>query len=279
MLGVIHDSDREARQRLQPMVDYVKGELSESGIEDVLIVVAADRHAMTELLRVGRVDWVSETVFNAIALEQSGFADIAARTWRNGTASYRSVFVVRQDSTIDSLANLHGNSIAFEHAASTSGFFVPAVTLLNANQQLCRLAHPLGSANPDCVGFVFSKRAFNTTAWVHKGITQIGVFSSDDWGSQAQVPDVLKADLRILHETPAFPRGIELFRRDMDADLRQRLLTALLEMHLDPAAESALSHYYNTRKFEIIGEQDQITLDELRASSALFERSMSAAEL
>lgn len=277
MLGVVHSDAASVRQSLAPMADYVAGRLAEHGVDDVLIVVAGDRHSLTDLMRVGRVDWAPETAFNAIAIERSGYAQIVARTWRNGSPDYRSVFFVRKDSPIGSLRELSGARVAFERDASASGFFVPAVTLLGRDHVLCRLPQPQAQPAPDCVGYVFSQHPFNTAMWVHKRITQAGVLSSDDWASPAAVPAAVKEDLRVVHETDPFPRGVEIVRSGLDETLRQALVDLLYAMHEDPAAATALASYFGTRKFDPLNERDLATLEALRGAMDRFDDGLGVA--
>lgn len=85
VVGAVHRDAAVTTHRLTPMARYVAAQLKDTGIDDVLIVVVPDRAALIELLRFERVDWIGETAFNALAIENSGLADMVAHTWRSGS--------------------------------------------------------------------------------------------------------------------------------------------------------------------------------------------------
>ena len=273
-MGAIHDDPLSTRARLTPMANYVKSRLEDLGVAHVYIVTAGDRDEMLNLLRYGRVDWLSETAYNAIVIEDADRAEIVARTWRSGSPTYRTKFFVNRDSAIETLYDLPGATIAFEQPGSTSAYFAPAVELVNRAIPLCRLDDPRSEHAGDCIGFAFSKRSFNTAAWVHKAIVDVGVFSNVDWESEQMLPPGFKRDFRVFHETDPIPRGVELLRKGLDADIRERLVEVLLDMHADPAALEALAAYYGTRKFDRLTEADSEALERLRVALPLFDRSV-----
>ncbi|MFK8016583.1 MAG: phosphate/phosphite/phosphonate ABC transporter substrate-binding protein [Gammaproteobacteria bacterium] len=270
VIGAVHADSATARQRLAPMASYVAAQLADVGIEQVLIVVAPDTASLIDLLRYERVDWVAETAFNALTIEETGLAEMVARTWRRGTPSYRSLFVVRRDSAIDDLRDLNGAAVAFERELSTSAFFVPAVELLENEHTLCRLGGPRQAVASHCVGFAFSNRPYNTAMWVHKGVAQAGVLSSDDWASTEAVPTTLRDDLRVLLASDDVPRGIELLRIGLDPAVRERLLDVMLTMHTNSDADAALNAYFQTRRIDLLDQKDQERLDVLRAALPRF---------
>src|SRR3546814_8036517 len=71
-------------------------------------------------LRLGRVDWGTETAGTAMQLQRQAGAVPMLITERNGVNRYHSVFLARRDSNIVSLEDLPGHSIAFQHSASRS---------------------------------------------------------------------------------------------------------------------------------------------------------------
>lgn len=270
-IGAIQTDVERARTRLQPLADYLRKRLVQDGVEDVFIVTTETPEQMLNLLRYGRVDWISETLFRGLTLESSGRVDIVARAWRNGTPNYRSVFFVPQDSDIESLKDLTGATIAFEHPGSTSAFFYPVLELLGRDMPLCRLAHPRLQHASSCTGYAFARHNLNTALWVDKSIVDVGVMSSVDWASSDELPNSLRGELRIIHESESLPRAVELLRSDLEEPLKSRLIELMLAMHEDPAADEALRAHFNTRKFDLPGIEEQATLDRLRASLPQFE--------
>ena len=146
--------------------------------------------------------------------------------------------------------------------------------VVNRSLSLCRLDDPRTAHDSRCVGFAFSRRSFNTAAWVHKAIVDVGVFSNVDWESEQMLPTRFKRDFRVFHETDAMPRGVELLRRNLDDDIKDRIVEILLEMHHDPQAEFVLKAYYETRKFDLLTKADNDALERMRVALPLFDKSV-----
>lgn len=272
VIGAIKADPTSARANFSALAEYVQSKLADVGVKNVFVVAASNRVHMTDLLRHGRVDWLSETPYNAVYFEHTGLVESIARTWRSGAPTYRSLFFVRRDSKLDSISEAADHTIAFEHPGSTSAYFVPAVDVVSHGLTLSALPSPRARAKQGTVGYSFSYDEFNTAAWVHKGIVDIGVLSNTAWAVPEIVPEAFKNDFRILHETGSLPRGIELVRRNLDADLKVRLREVLLTMHTDPAAAQVLEDFYRTRKFDALTEEDEATLADLREKVASFEQ-------
>lgn len=246
------------------MVDYAAARMRDLGIVAGRVVTVANPAAMAEYLRSGKVDWVTETPFLALSLEENGHAEIVARRWKNGVPDYFTVFFVRADSDIRSLDDLDGRTIAFEDPGSTSGYFLPAATLINRHQRLVRLSNSRLSPPPGAVGFVFSGGERTTAAWVGSGVVDAGALSDRDWNDPQRVPPKVRKTLRVIHETQRVPRAVELVRKDLDPRVKARLIQLLVHAHEDPEAADALYAHKKTRRFDPIDARLRADLDALR---------------
>ena len=162
VLGAIHDDPDERYDALKPLANYVAAALEPAGITSVEIVVVPNRSQMLNLLRDGRIDWVSETPFGAVHLAERTGAQLVARRRKEGTANYRTLFFARRDSDIGSLDDLINRTVAFEHRNSTSAFFVPASMLAEDGRTLHALASPSEAPPDGGYGYVFSGAEYNT---------------------------------------------------------------------------------------------------------------------
>jgi phosphonate transport system substrate-binding protein len=211
--------------------------------------MARDVQQMNSYLRRGRVDWVTETAGTGMLLQQGARAKPLLITERDGVSSYTSVFFVRRDSGIRSLADLRGRSVAFQNPYSTSAYYVPAAELLDARLPLEILLSPMDRPAPDGVGYLFARTELNIATWVHKRLVDVGVMSNLDWQNPPRVPLAFRADLMIVHETPPYPRAIEMIRGDMDPKVEARLREVLIEASRDPDAREALLRFFKTTRF------------------------------
>lgn len=265
VLGRISDDPKSHYQQLQPLLDYVIPRMREVGITEGRILMARDAQQMASYLRRGRVDWLTETAGTAMAVGQRSGARPLLLTERNGVRSYQSVFFVRKDSPIHTLAELKGHTLAMQSVQSTSAYLIPAMELLGHGIPLEILLTPQDSPAANSVGYVFARTELNISTYVHKGLVEAGVFSSLDWDAERSMPPAFKRDIREIHRSGHYPRALEMVRADLDSAVSQRLREVLLHASDDPEAAPALRKFFGTSGFHPIDPQAQRTLDQLRA--------------
>ena len=154
VLGRVSDDPKSHYDQLKPLLDYVVPRMASVGIRSGRILMAKDLQQMTSYLRRGQVDWINETAGNAALLERRGVARSFLVTERDGATRYHSVFFVRRDSPVRTLADLAGHSVAFQNPYSTSAYYLPAAKLLDAGMQLEVLLSPMDKPVPGAVGYV-----------------------------------------------------------------------------------------------------------------------------
>lgn len=264
VLGRISDDPKIHYEQLKPLLDYVVPRMRDVGITEGRILMARDVQQMTSYLRRGRVDWATETAGTAMRLQERARARPLLLTERGGVDRYRGVFFVRRDSGLEKLADLTGRTVAFQNTASTSAYFAPAVELLDAGQRLEILLSPMDRPAEDSVGYVFARSEMNVATWVHKGLVDAGVVSNLDWEDIRRMPPAFRADFRIIHETPDYPRALEMVRGDMDPKVEARLREVLLQAANDPDAREALQLFFRTTRFMPVDSASQQALDHLR---------------
>lgn len=272
VLGAVHDDPNEHYAALKPIADYVATALAPTGIESVEIVIVPDRSQMLNLMRDGRIDWISETAFGAVHLAERAGAQFLARRWKDGTADYRSLFFARTDSDIESLDDLVGRTVAFEHRNSTSAFFAPAVMLGEQGLKLHAMATPREAPPPGSSGYVFSGAEYNTAVWVDKGIVDAGVLSESDWRDTETVPPAFIERFRVIGVSEPMPRAVEVVRGGLDADVANALRDALFAMHEDASALQVLNAFEGTARFDALSETDIDALARIREALPAFRQ-------
>lgn len=268
VIGRISDDPKTHYEQLKPLLDYVVPRMRDVGIKEGRILMARDTQQMTSYLRRGRVDWVTETSGTAMQLQKRSAARPLVLTERGGVGRYHSVFFARKDSGIDSLADLKGRSIAFQSAASTSAYIVPAAALIDAGLNLEILLSPMDRPTPDSVGYVFARSELNISAWVHKKLVDAGVFSSLDWADERRMPPTFRPDMKIIHETPDYPRALEMVRGDIDPKVEARLREVLLQAADDPDGRQAMALFFRTTRFMPVDTASRQGLERLRDRAA-----------
>lgn len=263
VLGRVSDNPKAHYEQLKPLLDYLVPRMADVGIRSGRILMARDLQQMSSYLRRGRVDLINETAGNASVLEDRGVARAFLITERDGVLRYHSLFFVRQDSSINSLSDLRGHSIAFQSPYSTSAYYLPASQLLAEGESLEPLLSPTDKPAPDRVGYLYARTELNVTTWVHKRLVDAGVLSNLDWIDSSRVPKAFLPDMRIIGRTEDVPRAMMLVRSGMDPRVEARLRELLIESSNDPAAAEALRKFLGTSRFVPIDDTDRVALRRL----------------
>ena len=268
VLGRISDDPKAHYDQLRSLLDYVVPRLADVGIREGRVLMARDAQQMQSYMRRGRVDWVTETAGTAMALADRAGALPLLMTERDGVDRYHTVYFVRSDSPVRSLADLRGRSIAFQNRSSTSAYYVPADELLGIGLRPEVLLSPMDRPGPDSVGYVFGRSELNISAWVHKGLVDAGAMSNLDWANPKRVPPSYRRDFRVVRESDEFPRALEMVRGDLDPRVRERLREVLLGAAVDPDAREALLRFFKTTRFSPIDAEVAAGLERLRQGVA-----------
>ncbi len=263
VLGRVSDDPRAHYEQLKPLLDYVVPRMADVGIRSGRILMARDLQQMSSYLRRGRVDLINETAGNASVLEDRGVAHAFLLTEREGASRYHTLFIVRDDSSIRSLHDLRGHSVAFQSPYSTSAYYLPAALLLDTGESLEPLLSPNDKPSADRIGYVFARTELNITTWVHKRLVDAGALSNLDWDSPQRVPPAFRRDFRVIGRSEDVPRAIMLARSGLDPRVEARLREVLLAAADDPSAAEAMRLFMDTSRFVPIDAQDRAALRRL----------------
>ena len=263
VLGRVSDDPKSHYDQLKPLLDYVVPRMASVGIRSGRILMARDLQQMASYMRRGQVDWVTETSGNAALLERRAAARSLLVTERDGATRYHSVLFVRRDSSIRSLRDMRGHSVAFQSPYSTSAYYLPASMMLEADLRIEPLLTPMDKAPPDAVGYLFARTELNITTWVHKRLVDAGVLSNLDWGNPQRLPPAFARDFRVVATSAEVPRAIILTRSGMDPKVEARLREVLVEAAQDPDAGEVLRRFIGTSRFVPVSADDRRALDEL----------------
>ncbi|MDJ0780824.1 MAG: phosphate/phosphite/phosphonate ABC transporter substrate-binding protein [Desulfosarcinaceae bacterium] len=264
VIGKVTENPKKHYDTLKPMVDYAAGHMKDLGIRATKVLMARDNRQMISYLRQGKIDWVTETCFSAVVLQEKTGAEILLRKWKKGVPEYHTVFFTRRDSGIDSLAHLRGRTIAFEDPGSTSAFFIPAWLLLRHGYELVPLGSVRDTPAAEMVGYVFSEKEENSSTWVHRGLVELAAVSNTDWEKGERITRVQRETMKIIHRSKPYPRAVEIVREDLNPAIKRRLKLILLEADKDPKAVPVLKSYQKTKKFDELDDRGWAALAEAR---------------
>jgi phosphate/phosphite/phosphonate ABC transporter binding protein len=199
----------------------------------VRVVVEPSYAATAESLRASRVD---AAMLGELATlrgqETAGIEPLVIPVDDDGQLpTYQSVVVTRIDSGVHDLAALRGASLGLVDEQSTSGYLVPRAMLREAG------------LDPDAD---IEMRLFGRHRAVVEAVIAGEVVAGATHSSRLRPPSLDRgpdyARLRVIATSRPIPRGPLVVRADLPADLRQQLVTALLQVHdADPSAAAVLN--------------------------------------
>ena len=166
------------------------------------------------------------------------------------------------------MADLKGHMVAFDNPFSTSGFLLPAVTLVEEGFNLIGKSGYEDTVSDQEIGFVFSYDDENTLQWVLSGYVAAG--ATDDYHFYVAFPEEVTENLVVLAKTDSVPRQVVLVRPGMDPDLLQAIIDRLIGANEDPAAQAALEAFQTTQ-FDIFPEGIDAAQDRMREMMQLIQ--------
>lgn len=210
------ESPTELQRKFKPLGEYLS---KETGMK-VEFTPVTDYAAVVEALATKKIDmaWLG------------GFTYVQTKIRTNGTANpiiqrvedekFTSVFIVPADSSLKSLSELKGKTMAFGSPSSTSGHLMPRYFLMQAG------------INPDkdFKNIAFSGAHDATVAFVASGKADVGALNASVWVklNEAKNPNALKS--KVLSTTPPYFDYNWTVRGDLDPATVKKITDAFLKL-------------------------------------------------
>jgi phosphonate transport system substrate-binding protein len=225
--------------------------------------------AVVESFGTKKADVAAFTTYGYILAHEKYGVQARMTVLRHGSADYKSQFIVRKDSTINSLADLNQKKIAFVDPASASGYLLPLKTL--KDQKVQPKEKVFAGKHDNVVTMVYNKQVeAGATFWSPK----------DKEGIQdarrlvlTQFPDV-EDKIKILDLTQSIPNDPIVFRRDMPEEMKVKIEEAFIKFIGTPEGRDAFKKIYGVDGIKKSSDRDY---DGVR--SMLKELGQDAAEL
>jgi phosphonate transport system substrate-binding protein len=255
-LGVIAEEPNEPGHMLDVFGDLLarlRERLAPSGLPVGELVIARDLEDLSQRIVQGEVDFVIETVFPTLVLqERSRLLEPALVVARHGQRQYHSVFFTRRDAPLRRLSDLRGRTLVLQVVRSTSAFALPKAELARAGLALVAADDP--HAGRGDVRYVLALAEINQAIWVLRGKGDAGAFNEANW---AALPEKIRSQLRVFHETRPIVRGLLSFRTRLAASARTQVEEALLTLDADEAGRAALDRAAGITRLERLTPADR----------------------
>ncbi len=257
--GVIAEEPNEPDRMLKvysAMNALLRERLAPAGVDVGSLVIARDLDDLSERLVRGQTDFVIETVFPSLVLqERSRCLEPSLVVVRRGLREYRAVFFTRKEAPIRGLADLRGRTLVLQALRSTSAFALPRAEL--EGRGLALVPADDTRAGRGNVRYVLARAEINQAIWVLHGKGDAGAFNEGDW---AALPEKIRSQLRVFHEGQPIVRGLLSFRTTLDAGTRAKVEETLLRLHEDEAGRAALAAAVGITRFERLTAADRAGL-------------------
>jgi phosphonate transport system substrate-binding protein len=170
----------------------------------------------------------------ALAIERLGVVPLARPVNLDGTSTYHGYLFVRKDSGIHEAESMRGKRMAYVDRATTAGYVFPLAWLrergIRADTGFFGEAWFTGSHDA-AISAVLDRKA------------DVGAAKHSVYDRVRRENPRVDRELIILASSPPVPSNGLGVRPDLEADLREALRRALLDLHADPEGAKVLQQF------------------------------------
>lgn len=245
VIGTVGEVPADEIAEYQPFIDYVAGKLSNQGIVKGEVVVAQSPAEMSKFMRQNKVDLYIDSPFPVYVVSKLAEATPLVDRWKKGEEKYHSIIFTRKESSIKTLDDLKGKTIAFEGPYSTSGYFLPKAELLKRGYILREKIGPGDVIGPKEIGYYFTNNQEQVALDVLSGKALVGGQNQKDVEESA---GDRYDELRSIFKSIDLYRHIIVTRKGMPDALRLSVKDIMVHMNEDPQGIVVLKNFKKTTK-------------------------------
>jgi phosphonate transport system substrate-binding protein len=205
--------------------------------------VPASFVAVVEAFGTSRADIASINTFSYLMANEKYGAEAKLRIVRDGgETSYKGQFITRFDSGIDDLHGLNGRSIAYVDPSSTSGFILPKAQLDKMGVKPAETVFAMRHDN--VVTMVYQKQVDAGATYYAPPNPETGAILDARMRVLKQFPDVGEK-VKIIGFTEEIPNDPWVFRKDLDEEMTEKIVNALIKFVNTKEGQEALYEIYD----------------------------------
>lgn len=231
----------------------------------VKVSVSTDYNTIVEAMKSDKVDvgFLPPTAY--VLAEEQGAAEVILQAQRFGVNddgspteelvdSYKSIFIVKADSDIQSVKDLKGKKIGYQNVTSSAGFVWPAATLMEAG------IHPLGDVEP-----VTLKGHDQAIISLLNGDIDAAVTFQDARNVVASDYENVFKDTKVIEFTEPIPNDTITIRPEISDDMKEKIAQAFIAIGKDEEGLAILRDIYshegyvrsNDSNFDVVREYEE----------------------
>jgi phosphonate transport system substrate-binding protein len=206
--------------------------------------IATDYSGVVEAMRAGHLDvaWYGPFSY-VLAAQEAGAEAFVLPVGKNTGKTYHSYFITRVDTGINTVLDIKGRTFTFGDPASTSGHLIPRYNLIKAGVD----------PDKDLKSVTFSGAHDATGLAVANGKVEAGAIWDGAYLRLIEKKMIDESKIKLIQKSDPIPEGPWAFRKDLPADLKQKMTQALLEIGTE-APEALKNTTYV--KFEAVADGD-----------------------
>lgn len=199
--------------------------------------------AVVEAFGTGKADIAGINTFSYLMANEKYGAEARLRIVRdNNEISYKGQIIARTDSGIDSLADLEGKSFAYVDPSSTSGFILPKAIF---DKKDIRLSETVFAQKHDnVVIMVYQKQVDAGATYYAPPDPKTHEILDARMRVKQQYPDI-EEKVKIIGFTEDIPNDPWVFRKDMDEEMKNNIINALLKYVSTEDGQKSLYEIYD----------------------------------
>lgn len=211
----------------------------------VKVSVSTDYNTIIEAMASKKVDvgFLPPTAY--VLAKEKGAAEVILQAQRFGVQDdtgapttdlvdfYKSMIIVKKDSSIQSVADLKGKKIAYQNVTSSAGFVWPAAKLMDAGLD------PL----KDVEAITVKGHDQGVLAVLNGDVDAAAIFQDARNTVKKDYPSVFE-DTRVLAYTEPIPNDTISVRSDMGQEWIEKLQNAFIELGKDEEGHKIISEIY-----------------------------------
>lgn len=219
--------------------------LSEELDIPVEVSVSTDYNTIIEAMDSEQVDvgFLPPTAY--VLAQEKGSGDVMLQAQRYGVNddgspteelvdSYKSIFIVNEDSDIESVEDLKGKKIGYQNVTSSAGFVWPAATLLEAG------IHPLNDVEP-----VTLKGHDQAVISLLNGDIDAAVTFQDARNVVASDYEDVFEETRIIEFTEPIPNDTVAIRPEINDEMKKAITDAFIAIGKDEEGQQIIRDIYS----------------------------------
>lgn len=246
VIGSVSEDVADDVEEYQPIADYLVAQLASFGYTAGEVVVAPTTVEMARLIRQGQVDVYIDSPFPTFAVDQLTRSEPLVNRWKKGVEKYRSVIYVPAATGLTRVDQLQGRVMAFDHPASTSGYFLPKAALLQEGYTLRKVSGPEAVVPPDEIGYYFPGGDKDMMQAVALGEV---IAAAQNQSELEEFIEEHGGEYRYLLTTPYVYRHVVTAAEHLDPAVRAAIQEVLVTMHTHEAGQALLKGFKKTARF------------------------------